>query len=215
MRGAQRIFEVSGRIGGRKFVEVGVGDAGHFQRGKDSLAEKLQERHAGNFLDDDSGDNVIGVAVLPLGSRLEVERDLGPAIHDLFGGDRLQHERRHIILRPEVLITGGVREDLANGDLIAVGQTGDVLRDRIVERELALFRQQEDCGCGELLADRADAVAHLRRGRCVRIELSGTVGLDVGDLSILNDGDGRGGNAGGLQHLIGDVVDAGAQLRRE
>ena len=99
--------------------------------------------------------------------------------------------------------------------LIAVGQAGDVLRDRIVERELALFGQQEDCGCGELLADRADAVAHLRRGRRVRIELSGAVGLDVGDLSILNDGDGRGGNAGGLQHLIGDVVDAGAQLRRE
>jgi hypothetical protein len=47
---------------------------------------------------------------------------------------------------------------------VAAREAGNVLADRIVERELAFLLQQQNGGGGELLGDRADGVAHLRRG---------------------------------------------------
>ena len=38
----------------------------------------------------------------------------------------LMHERRNVVLRPVVLIARGMREQLANGDLVGAGQVGNV-----------------------------------------------------------------------------------------
>ena len=70
-------------------------------------------------------------------------------------------------------------------------------------------------GGGELLGDGADGVAHLRRGGkgwgCGGGEACVAVGVGVDELAVLDDGDGGGGNAGLLEDLRGDAVDAGAE----
>ena len=95
---------------------------------------------------------------------IEVERLFRPHIQNVLGGGRHHHGGHHVILGPVVLVARGVREQHTEGDLIGAGQLRQVLRDRIVESELALLRQQQDSGRGELLADRPDGVLHLRGG---------------------------------------------------
>ena len=84
--------------------------------------------------------------------RLEVERLVRPRVSDRLRRRRLQHSRHHVVLRPEVLVAGGVREKHANGYIIPTSETGDIFRDRIVECEFAFLLENESCDGGELLA---------------------------------------------------------------
>ena len=51
----------------------------------------------------------------------------------------VQHGGHDVVLGPVVLIAGGVGENLADGDLVAAGEAGDVFADGVVEGELALL----------------------------------------------------------------------------
>ena len=68
-----------------------------------------------------------------------------------------------------------------------------------------------------MLGDGADGVAHLGSGgkgwRVVVGEAGVAVGVSVGDLAVLDQGDGGGGNAGLLEDLACDAVDAFAEGR--
>src|SRR5690606_8380201 len=100
---------------------------------------------------EEAEEQVAAVAVAPLRARLELERQplhdfevlvLGvvPAEVDLVGA--------------VVLETGGVREEMADRDPVpARGRAGEVLREAVVEGQLAVLREQQDAGGGELLAD--------------------------------------------------------------
>ena len=79
---------------------------------------------------------------------------------------------------------------------MGAGQLRQVLRDRIVQGELALLRQKQDSGRGELLADRPDGVLHLRSGLHRRREPGQTIGLQIGDAAIPHDGNRGAGHFG-------------------
>jgi len=50
-----------------------------------------------------------------------------------------------------------VREQVADGHAWAMRDIGKVFGELVVERKLVLFRESQDRGSGELLADRSDA----------------------------------------------------------
>ncbi len=188
MEWAQREAHVAGGVGLGEPAEVDVHGARHVERLEDVLLDELHERCAAHLLDDGAGDDEVGVAVLPLAAGREVERLLGPPIHNGLRGDRLEHERRHVVLGPVVLVAGGVRQQLADGDFVGPGEIGEVLGHLVVERELPLLLEQQHRRGGELLADRADAVAHLGGGGGLRLQLGVAVGLGVDQPAVADDG---------------------------
>jgi hypothetical protein len=110
-------------------------------------------------------------------------------------------------LRPIVLITGGVGEELAEGDFVGAGEMGKEFGDFVVEGELVLLLKKEDGGCGELLTDGANAVAHGGSSGCARIEAGVAVGVEVEDLAVFDYGEGGTGDAGLGEGVGGEVVD--------
>ncbi len=175
------------------------------------LAQKLQQGHAADFLDNQARNYKIGVAVLPLGRRIKIKRLARPLVENLLRCDGLEHEWRNVVLRPVVLVARSVRKQLTNRNLAAAGQVGYESRHGIVERKLALFRQQQHCGCRKLLADGANAVAHRGQRGCVRVDAAVAIGLEVSDRSALHNSDRGARNAGAGQRLAGDGVDFVAQ----
>ena len=152
---------------------------------------------------------------MPLRAGIEVERLFAPDIEDALGRGGREHGSHDVILRPVILVAGGVREDFANGHLVAASEPGKIFADRIVERELALLLKHQDRRRSELLGDGPDGVAHVRRGGHGRSGAGSQArfskGLGVHKLPVLNDGNGGGRNAGLLENLRGDAVDATAK----
>jgi len=177
--------------------------------------QEIQQRLAGHLLGDHPGDDVVRVAVLPLRARVEVERLLGPAGRDLGGRDRLQHHGHDVVLRPEILVAGCHREDLANGDVTRAREVGQPSDDFVIERELSFFGEEDQRGGGELLADRADRIAHLRRCRQLRLEVGNAVRVRVDDLAVADCGHRGAGRAGLGQDVGGGFVDAGPHVGGE
>ena len=77
----------------------------------------------------------------------------------LGSGGRL-HCREDIVLWPVVLIAGRHRQQLANRDIPRAGERRHPPPHLVVERQLAPLSQQQHGRRRELLAHRADAVAH-------------------------------------------------------
>jgi len=65
-RRAERKTQVTGWIGVAELGLIRVGDALHVERCKHLFLQKLQQRFAAGLLDDQSGNDIIRVAVLPL-----------------------------------------------------------------------------------------------------------------------------------------------------
>jgi hypothetical protein len=195
-RRAEGVTKVAGGVGVAEALLIRVEDTGHGEGLKNFLLEELQEGHAGNFFDDQAGDDEIGVGVLPLGAGIEIERLAGPLVEDLLRGGGLEHVGHDVVLRPIVLIAGGVREELADGDFVGASEMGKEFGDFVVEGELALFLKEEDGGSGELFADGADAVAHRGSGGGAGIEAGVAVGVEVNDAGVFDDGEGGAGDAG-------------------
>ena len=140
--------------------------------------EKFGVVLAGDLVNDDAEQNVVGVAIGPLvagrpldGERFdfrsefifgeveaEVERALGA---DAIAGFIFREARR-------------VREQILDEDrLPGGGSVGEVLGDAVVERDFAFFDEHHDGGGDELLADGAGLKEGLR--------LDGDIELDVGE----------------------------------
>src|SRR5262249_46179789 len=101
----------------------------------------------------DTGNNIIRVAVLPLHARIEIQRLASPKVEDFLSRDRLEHHRHHIVLRPVILIARCMGKQLTNRDLVGSRKVRDEPGDLVVKRQLALFLKKENRGGGELLAD--------------------------------------------------------------
>ena len=176
------------------------------QRRKNPPTQEFQQRQAGGFLDDKPGDRVIRVAVLPLRAWVEIERDARPAVEDLLRSCRLQHHRRDIILRPEILVPGGHRKQLSDCNLASARQVGHEPRYRIVERKFALLREHKNCNCSELLADRTDAVTHFRARRRLGFQIGEAVRFCIHDPVVSDYGERSTGRARTRQRLRGDFI---------
>ncbi len=155
---------------------------------------------------DQSRNHKIGVAVLPVGSRIKIKRLARPLVENFVGGDGLQHERRNIVLGPVVLVARCMRQQFTNRNLVAAGQVGNESRHGIVERKLPLFREQQHRSRRKLLADGTDAVAHRRQRGRVRLDAAFAIGLEIGDRSSLHGGDRGARNAGVDQRLLCDRI---------
>ena len=107
-RRAERITQVTDWICVEELGPINVGDAFHVEGRKYLFLQKLQQRFATGLFDDESGDDIIRVAVLPLRAGLKIERLARPSVQNPFCRDWLQHIGHHVVLRPEVLIAGGV-----------------------------------------------------------------------------------------------------------
>src|SRR5712691_11173755 len=108
-----------------------------------------------------------------------------------------------------------MREQLTNRNFICAREIGNELRDFIVERKFSLFLKQEDRGRGELLADRADAVTHLRRGRSFRSQTRVAVSFRIDKLAVPHDCDRSAGYAGSSERVRGELVDLLLKIGRE
>ena len=89
-------------------------------------------------------------------------------------------------------------------------QLGEPLRHLVVERELPVFLKQQDRRGGELLAHRADRVAHLGARRRAGRDPADPVRVFVDDLAAPHDRDRRARRTGRLEHGFHAGVDRGA-----
>jgi hypothetical protein len=124
-------------------------------------------------------------------ARREVQRQVSPQRDELGVGE---HVRLHALPRgPEFRVVGharGVRQEVAQRDLMSVRRiVGQVIRHRIVGRELAAIRQPQDRGGGELLRDRADPEQRVLVRADREFEVGEAVGLRVRRLLAAHHGD--------------------------
>ena len=114
----KRITQITGRIGLGELFLIDVGNASHLQRHEYFFAQKLKQGLAARFFCNDPGNHIVRVAVLPLCAWVKIKRLARPTIQNFLSRDWLEHRRHQVILRPIVLITGGVRKQLANRNLL-------------------------------------------------------------------------------------------------
>jgi hypothetical protein len=119
--------------------EAGVG---HAERSEDALLEERVERLAGGGFNDEAEHVGAEVGILVTAARLASERRLDY---------RLSRFGRVTGEAPEVAAgrkAGAMLEEHADRDsvLVAARELGDVFRDRIVERDLALVEQDHERG---------------------------------------------------------------------
>ena len=184
------------------------------ERAEDVLLEEGQERLAGDALDDQPGDDIAGVRILPLRAGLEVERLACPAVDDHLRGRRVRHRLEAVILRPVILQARRVAEQLADGDPLAAGDPGNIFGDRVVEREAALIAKDEDGGGGELLGHGGDLVERVGRGFAQGRRLR-AVGAGEDDPAAANDRDRGRGHARRFERAVDQRVDPRGLGRRE
>jgi hypothetical protein len=133
-----------------------------------------------------------------------------PSPEDRFRRRGPLHVGEDVVLRPVVLISRCHREQLPDADVIRPGQPRMPLRDLVVERELAVLREQHDGGSGELLADGTDRVAHRGGGGCSRRDARVAICLRVDDLAAANDRDAGARRSRRPKHGDRGAVDLGA-----
>jgi len=132
----------------------------HAERGEDAIVEELAEGFAGDFFDDHGEGGVSGVGVVPLGAgrkfsgRLLLEEFEDAGVEDL--GDFFLG-RVGVLGGEEVFVvgkSGGVGEEMADGDVFSVGgEVGEDVGEMVVVVELAVVHQEFDAGGGELLGE--------------------------------------------------------------
>ncbi len=186
---------------------------GHLERMEEMLAQERDEFLAGDFFEDRSGDDVIGVAVLPFGAGLEIEGLFGPGVEDGLGRGGLGPASDEVVLRGVVFVAGGVGEQFADGDFVRSGEAGNVFGDFIVEGEFAGFLFEEEGGGGELLTDGADGVAGFGGGGLLFGEIAVPEGFGVGEAAVLDDSDGDARDGESLAHGRDGAVELGVERR--
>ncbi len=138
---------------------------------------------------------------------IEVEGFAGEFVNDFKGIAGKLPGGDGVVLGRVVLITGGVGEEIDDANFRGASEFGEILADRVVERELALLLEEQNSGSGELLGDGADGVGHRGLGLNRWIDAREAEGLGVDDLAILNDADGGRGHSGVGEDLFGEGSD--------
>ena len=125
-RRSQRVPRVGGGVA-RVRRGVAIARAAHAQRLEKMLRQKIEQRPPRDLLQNRARQHVVRVAVLPARARIEVQwLPARPVLENRRGRGRLCLLRNHVILRRIVLVAGGVREQLANGDLAGARDSGNI-----------------------------------------------------------------------------------------
>src|SRR5947209_1541999 len=101
---SKRKAQIAHRVRLCELPLIYIGHALHIKRNENSLSEELKQRLMRNLFNDEASYHVIGVAVLPLRARLEIQWLVRPTVQYLLSRYGLEHERHNVILRPIVLI---------------------------------------------------------------------------------------------------------------
>src|SRR4051812_47840296 len=121
--------------------------------------------------------------------------------------EEIEGRRRRVHLRswpatleaeqaPLVAQAAGVREQVADGDALAeVGYLGEVFPDVVVERQLAVLRQQDERRRGELFGDRTALEHRLLGDRRAILEVGHAIAVRVERLAILGETDRAAGSS--------------------
>ncbi len=170
----------------------------HLKRLKDARAEEIGIGVAGDFGDDQAENDVSGVAIGPACARGE----FGPAL----AGEQVQH---FLVLNlavggpdgslalfhfvHQVFIvgeSGGVGEQMADGDGLAVGgEGGEDFGQGLVIAQLAIVHQEHDCHGGELLGERGKTEVSGRVDCRERLEVARTIAAFEDRAPVLPDED--------------------------
>ena len=119
------------------------------ERAEDALLEDLVDRLAGDLLDQHAKQHRVGVGVCPALARREERRLAAHEVDQLLGLPLPLRVREERLLEGLLGSVGGNAAghvgQLAQCGDVAVGQAREVLADRVVERNFALFHQlQQD-----------------------------------------------------------------------
>ena len=141
------------------------------ERIEQALLEQLGDGLAGDVLHHQSEQDVVGVRVLPGRPRREQRRLAERQGQELVGspdpfGVLVDCPLEHGVLGVAGQSAAHV-EQLGDRDVVAVGDVGPVLGDRIVERQLAFLGQLQDDRRRHRLGDAADPVVIGRRRQIV------------------------------------------------
>ena len=166
----------------------------HAERLEEALLAEVVERLARHSLHHHAQQGEGGVVVEELVARLEVQllvaaHQLEDLVHrvDRAGGGAAR-QRQH---RPLAAQAARVVQEVADEDRRPeVGELRHVLPHRVVERQLAVERQQHDGGRGELLGDRAGLEDRVRADPDAVLEVGHAVAVGVDDCPLVRHTDG-------------------------
>src|SRR4029077_301643 len=123
-RRAESIAMVASRRSWWQSRAIAIEHGFHSERIEDAAVQEVEQRHATTSLHDHAGGDLVRVAVLPVRSRLEIERLLRPAFQDFLRRSWFHHRRHNIILWPAILVTGSHREHLADRNFVRSCEVG-------------------------------------------------------------------------------------------
>ena len=128
----------------------------HTHRVEDILFQELSIALTRNFLDEVSQEHIAGIAISHLAARLELERLIAEARHELLGRSCRSFQRGVLREAGVVRDPGRMREQIEDRDLVPCRRRiAEVLLDRRLDLELAALLQKQDAGCRKLLGDGA------------------------------------------------------------
>ena len=185
---------------------------GHAKRSEDPLVDEGLVGLPRGLLHDGAQQDVRRVVVgVPL-SGGELHGLLLEAVDQLAHGHGAQDPARHPARHVRVALdAGGVCQEVLDRDHVPLGRVaGQVLLDRILERELPVLRQHQD-RCGrELLRDRPEPEDHVRLERHAEFQVGHAVRLPEDGASVLDHDDGGAGTVG-LKRSLEKRVDGGGR----
>ena len=191
--------------------------AGLVERLEDELLQRGIERLPGRLLDDGAEQVGVRVGVDLLGARCELG---GLAQHESVevreGEDalRILGERVDEVLVGVVGVAAGHAGELAQGDPVAVGDTLDVLVDRVVERDHPLIDELQDERHGVGLGDAAQWPLHRGIDRYALLEVGTTGHRGPRALAGDPDADGSAGHPVLGHRLFDGLLEVGPQSLR-
>jgi hypothetical protein len=153
------------------------------------------------------------VAITPFCARRKFERTCGVDPHQLVLGivtaeiDNAFAVQRLLGVSPDVRKPSGVRQQVPDGHGVPVlGGFREVLRDRVIEGDLAILDEKHQCGSRKLLGDRADLKDRLRRDWDIQFEVRHAVTRGLDDVAFSDDGNAEARNSFLLHRSADDVI---------
>ena len=185
----------------------------HAERPEEAVLEDRRERLAVDLLGDEAEQVVVGVVIFVLGARREFRRPLERHAQDLVRGPHLVRivveALRKLRRIGEIEEAGPHLEELADRDLVPVGNAFDIFRDRIVEAQFAFLDHLHDRGRGHRLGVRGGAEVGVGARRVRGAKLGRSIAED--DVALRR----REQDHGAGQHeILGQAFDAGLKRGR-
>ena len=185
----------------------------HAERPEQAVLEDGREGLAVELLGDEPEQVVVGIAVFVVGARSELGWPFERHAEDLVRGPHLfrvvVEALRKLRRAGEIEEPGPHFQELADRDLVPVGNTFDVFRDRIVEAQFAFLDHLHDRGGGHRLGVRGGAEVGIGARRVRGAEFGRPIAED--DVALRR----REQDHGAGQHeFLGQVFDGGLKRGR-